>query len=131
PGVLEGRPTLRCLREESQTTVADASMPPSFLAKHLNRAASTAVAYFCLRVIAQCAADLRLDTRRAKYAVGCVDVAGSPESCGAPALVPFDGKLHVFQRYFIARNRLEQNSKRDQMAYESFTRTGASDPLNH
>ena len=43
--------------------------------------------------------------------------------------MPFDGKLHVFQRYFIARNRLEQNSKQDKMAYEAFT-TGASDPLN-
>lgn len=131
PGLLEGRPTLRYLREEYQKTVADPSMLPSFLAKHLNRASSTAVAYFDLHVIDQCAADMNLDMLRDKYAVGGVDLSETTDLTCATALVPHGGKLHVFQRYFIARNRLEQNSKRDQMAYESFTRTGAGDPLNH
>src|SRR5690606_16621381 len=43
---------------------------------------------------------------------------------------PLDGKLHLFQRYFIARERLEHKTKEDQMAYEAFTRTGAPDSLN-
>ena len=130
PGIPEGRPTMRYLREEFAKTQADPSMWPSFLTKHLNRAASTAVAYFDLQTVDQCAADMSLDMLRDKYAVGGVDLAETTDLCCATALVPFGGKLHLFQRYFIARNRLEQNSKRDQMAYEAFTRTGASDPLN-
>lgn len=130
PGIPEGRPTMRYLREEYKKTIEDPSMLPSFLAKHLNRAASTAVAFFDLHVIDQCAADMSLDMLRNKYAVGGVDLAETTDLCCATALVPCEGKLYVWQRYFIARNRLEQNSKQDKMAYEAFTRTGASDPLN-
>ena len=65
-----------------------------------------------------------------KYAVGGVDLAETTDLCCASALVPFDGKLHLFQKYFIARQRIEQNSKADKMAYESFCNTNAEDPLN-
>ena len=78
----------------------------------------------------QCAADMSIDMLRGKYAVGAVDLAETTDLCCASILVPIDGKLHLFQRYFIAENRIEQNSREDQMAYRSFTKTGASDPLN-
>src|SRR5690606_31949603 len=87
PGLPEGRPTLRYLREEFAKTQSDPSMLPSFLAKHLNRASSTAVAYFDLHVIDQCAADMSLDMLANKYAVGGVDLAETTDLCCASVLV--------------------------------------------
>src|SRR5690606_19461560 len=118
------------LEEEYQKALADPAQMPSFLAKHLNRAASSSVVYFDLHEVDRCAADMAEDMIRDRYAVGGVDIAETTDLCCASALVPLDGKLHLFQRYFIARERLEHKTKEDQMAYEAFTRTGAPDSLN-
>lgn len=130
PGIPEARPTMRYLEQEYQKALQDPAQMPSVLAKHFNRASGTSVVYFDLHTVDQCATDMSVDMIRNKYAVGAADLAETTDLCCASALVPFDGKLHLFQRYFIARNRIEQNSKQDKMAYESFTSTGASDPLN-
>lgn len=130
PGVIEARPTMRYLEDEYQKALQDPAQLPSFLCKHLNRASSMSVIYFDLDIVDKCAADMSIEMIRDKYAVGGVDLAETTDLCCASALIPFDGKLHLFQKYFIASHRIEQNSKEDKMAYESFTRTGAKDELN-
>ncbi|MED4599880.1 terminase large subunit [Paenibacillus validus] len=130
PGTREGRPTISYLEGEYQKALEDPAQMPSFLAKHLNRASSLSVVYFDLQKVDRCAVDMTEDMIRGKYAVGGVDMAETTDLCCASALVPFDGKLHLFQKYFIARQRIEQNSKADKMAYESFCNTNATDQLN-
>jgi phage terminase large subunit-like protein len=130
PGMREGRPTMSYLEGEYEKALEDPAQMPSFLAKHLNRASSMSVIYFDLSQVNRCAAVMTLDMLRDKYAVGGVDLAETTDLCCATAIIPFGGRLHVFQRYFIARQRIEQNSKDDKMAYESFCSTNASDPIN-
>lgn len=130
PGAREGRPTMGYLEGEYQKAVQDPAQMPSFLAKHLNRASSLSVVYFDLLGVDKCMADMTEAMIRDKYAAGGVDMAETTDLCCASALVPFGGRLHLFQRYFIAKTRLEKNSKMDKMAYESFCRTKADDPLN-
>ncbi len=130
PGMSSGRPTMSYLEGEYQKAVEDPAQMPSFLAKHLNRASGSSVVYFDLLQVDGCARDMSVDMIRDKYAVGGVDMAETTDLCCATVIVPMNGKLRVFQKYFIARQRIEQNSKADKMAYESFTRTAASDPLN-
>lgn len=129
PG-LGSHPTMSYLEGEYQKALEDPAQMPSFLAKHLNRASSLSMIYFDLQTVDRCAVDLGLEHIVDKYAVGGVDLAETTDLCCATALVPIAGKLHLFQKYFIASARIVQNSKADKMAYESFTRTNADDPLN-
>ena len=131
PGAGEARPTMSYLEGEYQKAIEDPAQMPSFLAKHLNRASSLSVIYFDLPVVDKCAIDMAEDMIRDLYAVGASDIAETTDLCASSALVPIKGKLYLFQKYFIARSRIEQNSKADKMAYESFTNTGASDGLNN
>ena len=131
PGIPEGRPTMSYLEGEYQKAREDPAQLPSFMAKHLNRPSSLSVVYFDLAIVDQCAIDMAEDMIRDKYAVGGVDLSETTDLCNASALIPFGGKLYLFQKYFIARSRIEQNSKADKMAYESFCNTGASDGLNN
>lgn len=129
PG-LGGRPTMSYLEGEYQKALEDPAQMPSFLAKHLNRASGMSVIYFDLAEVDRCAVDMNIDMIKDKYAVGGVDMAETTDLCCATAIVHLGGRLRVFQKYFIARQRIEQNSKADKMAYESFCETNASDPLN-
>ncbi len=129
PG-LGSHPTMSYLEGEYQKALEDPAQMPSFLAKHLNRASSMSVVYFDLPNVDRCAVDMTEDMIYEKYAVGGVDMAETTDLCCASAIVPLDGKLYLFQKYFIARARIEQNSKADKMAYESFCLTAAADPLN-
>lgn len=131
PGLVEARPTMQYLEGEYQKALQDPAQMPSFLCKHLNRASSMSVVYFDLAVVDKCAIDMTMEMIRDKYAVGASDIAETTDLCSSSALIPINGKLHLFQKYFIARSRIEQNSKADKMAYESFTNTGAPDPLNN
>lgn len=130
PGIPEGRPTMRYLKEEYLKAMEDPAQLPSFLSKHLNRASGASVVYFDLNKVDKCAIDMDLSMIQDKYAVGGVDMAETTDLCCATAIIPLDRKLYVFQKYFIACQRIEQNSKADKMAYETFTRTVAKDPLN-
>ena len=129
PG-LGDRPTLGYLEGEYQKAIEDPSMMPSFLAKHLNRASNASVSYFTLEMINACAADMSEVNYTDVYAVGGVDMAETTDLCCATAIIPKGGKLKIIQRYFIAEKRIEQNSKTDKMAYETFKCTGAQDPIN-
>lgn len=129
PG-LGSHPTMSYLEGEYQKALEDPAQMPSFLAKHLNRASSMSVVYFDLNMVDQCVVDMQEVMIRDMYAVGGVDMAETTDLCCATAIVPFGGKLHVFQKYFIASQRIEQNSRADKMAYESFCKTAAQDELN-
>jgi phage terminase large subunit-like protein len=129
PG-LGSHPTMSYLEGEYQKALEDPAQMPSFLAKHLNRASSLSIVYFDVQEINKCAADMSIEMIQDKYAVGGVDLAETTDLCCASALIPIDGILHLFQKYFIAEARLEHNTKQDKMAYESFTCTNAEDELN-
>ena len=131
PGLVEARPTMSYLEGEYQKASKDPAQMPSFLAKHLNRASSMSVVYFNLQDVDRCAIDMNIEMIQDKYAAGGADLAETTDLCCASALVPIEGKLYLFQKYFIAESRIEQNSKADKMAYESFCNTNALDPLNN
>ncbi|APM39406.1 terminase large subunit [Clostridium kluyveri] len=131
PGLIEARPTMSYLEGEYQKAFEDPAQMPSFLCKHLNRASSMCVVYFDLQQVDKCAIDMNLDMIQDKYAVGGADLAETTDLCCASALIPLNGKLYLFQKYFIASQRIEKNSKVDKMAYESFCHTNALDPFNN
>ena len=126
PG-LGSHPTMSYLEGEYKKAKADITQWPSFLSKHLNRAANASVIYFDLAEVNGCAVDVNESDYRGKYAVGGVDLAETTDLCCATALIPEGGKFTLLQRYFIAAERLEMNSKTDKMAYETFKQTEAQD----
>ncbi len=131
PGLLEARPTMSYLEGEYQKALQDPAQMPSFLCKHLNRASSMSVVYFELSQVDRCAIDMNIEMIQDKYAAGGADLSETTDLCCASALIPLNDKLYLFQKYFIAGQRIKQNSKADAMAYESFCDTNAMDPLNN
>lgn len=131
PGLIDARPTMSYLEGEYQKALQDPAQMPSFLCKHLNRASSMSVVYFNLLEVDKCAIDMNVEMIQDKYAAGGADLAETTDLCCGSALIPIDGKLYLFQKYFIAESRIEQNSKADKMAYKSFCNTNALDPLNN
>ncbi|MCG7410585.1 terminase large subunit [Paenibacillus sp. ACRRX] len=129
PG-LGSHPTMSYLEGEYQKALEDPAQMPSFLAKHLNRASSLSIIYFDLTIVDACAVSMSLDMIQDMYAVGGVDMAETTDLCCASALIPLNGKLRLIQKYFIASQRIKQNSEADKMAYESFCNTLATDPIN-
>lgn len=129
PG-LGDRPTMRYIEQEYQKALEDPDQMPSFLWRHVNRATNASVIYFDLKDIDKCASDMDVMDYTDKYAVGGVDLAETTDLCCASAIIPIDGRLKIVQKYFIASARLEKNSKVDKMAYETFCKTNAKDPLN-
>lgn len=130
PGIEEARPTYRYIREELQKAKDDPGQLPSFLNRHMNQATNSSVIYFNLKQVDSCATDMDDKILIDKYCVGACDLAETTDLCCASILLPLKSKLHLFQRYFIAEKRIEQNSKLDKMSYRSFCSTDASDPLN-
>lgn len=129
PGI-GSRPTMRYLEGEYQKALEDPAQMPSFLSKHLNRASAMSIIYFDLTKVDKCAIEMNESMIIGLYATGVVDLAETTDLCCASALIPIDGKLYLFQKYFIASQRIEQNSKNDKMAYRSFEKTNAPDSLN-
>ena len=131
PGLIDARPTMSYLEGEYQKALQDPAQMPSFLCKHLNRASSMSVVYFNLLEVDKCAIDMNIEMIQDKYAAGGADLAETTDLCCGSALIPINDKLYLFQKYFIAGQRIKQNSKADAMAYESFCNTNAMDPLNN
>lgn len=130
PGINEARPTYRYIREELQKAKEDPAQLPSFLARHMNQATNSSVIYFNLKQIDSCTVEMDDSILYDKYIIGGADLSETTDLCCASALLPLNGKLHLFQKYFIAESRIQQNSKQDKMDYESFQYTNATDPLN-
>jgi phage terminase large subunit-like protein len=124
------RPTMRYLKAEYQKTLNDPAMLPSFLAKNLNRASNQSIIYYDKIQTDKCASNLHIEEVVDTYAVVGVDLAETTDLCCATIMVPLNGRLKIFQKYFIASARLIKNSKRDKQSYESFTKTGSECPVN-
>ncbi|MBC7766192.1 MAG: terminase large subunit [Hyphomonadaceae bacterium] len=123
-------PKLRYLQQQAESARQAPEELPSFMAKHLNRASNQSVSFFDLQTINNCAIDMTEDMFKGRYAVGGVDLAETTDLCCASVLVPIGQKLYLFQKYFIASERLQGNSKQDNKDYASFVKTLANDPLN-
>ncbi len=130
PGINEARPTYSYIRGELQKAIEDPAQLPSFLNRHMNIATNSSVIYFNLKQVDACAIEMDDKILVNKYAAGAADLAETTDLVCASALLPIYKKLYLFQKYFIASQRIELNSKSDKMAYQSFQYTNASDPLN-
>lgn len=124
------RPTMGYIETEYQKALQDPTMMPSFLARHLNRAVNTSLAFFELNTINQCAGNMKQEDYKHTYAVGGVDLSETTDLTCASALIPVHDTFKLIQHYFIAEARIDKNSKNDKMAYRSFELTKAADPIN-
>lgn len=131
PGMDSDRPSIEYLREEYQKALRDHTLMPGFLSKNLNRPATATMIYLELEDVKAGRTAIRQEDYFDMYAIGGVDLAETTDLCCATALIPFDGgtKFRFIQQYFIARERLERNSKKDRMTYRSFEKTDSEDPV--
>ena len=121
PAMYEGRPTLKFLQEQWQSMKDDPIMRNTFISKHLNRQIGAGIDYFDMVDIKNSMTTIKTDDIYDTYAVGGLDLSETTDLTNATLLVmKEDGKFIIIQAYFIARECLDRNSKKDKVEYAMF-----------
>jgi len=114
-------PSLNYLQQLYETSKDDLLEKSKFTAFNLNRQIGASIDYYDMTEIRNCMGEIKKADIYDTYAVGGVDLAEVTDLCNATAnVLTDDGRMIILQAYFIAEERLAQNSKKDNMQYELF-----------
>ena len=117
----EGRPTLKFLKEQWQAMKDDPIMRNTFISKHLNRQIGAGIDYFDMVDIKNSMTTIKTEDIYDTYAVAGLDLSETTDLTNATLLImKEDGKFIILQAYFIARECLDRNSKKDKVEYAMF-----------
>ena len=117
----EGRPTLKFLKEQWQAMKDDPIMRYTFISKHLNRQIGAGIDYFDMVDIKNSMTTIKTEDVFDTYAVAGLDLSETTDLTNATLLImKEDGKFIILQAYFIARECLDRNSKKDKVEYAMF-----------
>jgi phage terminase large subunit-like protein len=117
----EGRPTMKFLQEQWQAMKDDPIMRNTFISKHLNRQIGAGIDYFDMVDIKNSMTTIKTDDIFDTYAVAGLDLSETTDLTNATLLImKEDGKFIILQAYFIARECLDRNSKKDKVEYAMF-----------
>ena len=117
----EGRPTLKFLQEQWQAMKDDPIMIYTFISKHLNRKIGAGIYFFDMVDIKNSMTTIKTEDVFDTYAVAGLDLSETTDLTNATLLImKEDGKFIILQAYFIARECLDRNSKKDKVEYAMF-----------
>ena len=117
----EGRPTLKFLKEQWQAMKDDPIRRYTFISKHLNRQIGAGIDYFDMVDIKNSMTTIKTEDVFDTYAVAGLDLSETTDLTNATLLImKEDGKFIILQAYFIARECLDRNSKKDKVEYAMF-----------
>lgn len=129
PAMREGRPTTEFLRTQFESMKDDPMLRKSFIAKHLNRQIGASIEYFDIIAIRNAMRKVLPEEYTDTYACGGVDLAETTDLCNATAEILTVEKHIYLQAYFIAEERLAQNSEKDKQDYFSMTNLDTGDRI--
>lgn len=121
PSMDQDRPSLNYLQQLYETSKDDPLELLKFTAYNLNRQIGAGMTYFDMIEIKNAMTTIKTEEIYDTYAVAGVDLSETTDLTNATATVLKENKLITLQAYFIAEERLERNSKKDNMLYKLFT----------
>ena len=69
-----------------------------------------------------------LFTIRCCYAVGGIDLSRTTDLTACCAIIQRDGRLHVFAKFFLPAERIDEATERDGIPYQAYIRRGLLQP---
>ena len=102
------------------------AMKIEFLVKICNIKQSSQRAWLSAKQINSCFAleAPPLEKLKSVYCVGGIDLSQTRDLTAASIIVEMDGKLYVYVRFFMPRNKLEEATARDGVPYRIFVERG-------
>lgn len=95
-----------------------------YCSKQINRPMSSLSVFLTRDILIPNAKELKKEWYFDTYGLFAIDMSATTDLTCATALIPQPDRSFIFlQRYFMAENRLEHNSKEDKKEYHKFTDT--------
>lgn len=117
--------TVDYLLEEIAIAEGSLSKKAEFLVKYCNIKQNSSVAWLDSTSIGKCVGDpYELDSFRGCYCVGGIDLSRTTDLTAAVIVIERDGKLYVFSKFYMPRERLEEMIARDGIPYNMYVARG-------
>lgn len=113
------------LREEIVVAEGSLSKKAEFITKYCNLKQSSSQAWLPANCVEHaCGAPLSLADFSGCYAVGGIDLSRTTDLTACVCLIERDEKIHIFARFFMPREKLEEATARDGIPYNIYVQRG-------
>ena len=111
--------------EEIAIAEGSLSKKSEFLTKYCNIKQNSSTAWIRAQDIEKCSGPhLNLDDFRRCYAVGGIDLSRTTDLTACCAIIQRENKLHVFAKFFIPAEKVEEATARDGLPYRAYIQRG-------
>lgn len=101
------------------------SKKAEFLTKYCNIKQSSSLAWLPAQSVeSACGKALRLEDFRGCYCVGGIDLSQTRDLTACVAVIERDGRLHVFAKFFLPAEKIEEATARDGIPYDIYIKRG-------
>lgn len=96
-----------------------------FLAKFCNIKQNASQAWLSVQAVELCSGEaLRMEDFRGCYCVGGIDLSRTTDLTAACVVIEKGGRLYVFARFWLPREKLQEAAARDSMPYDIYVQRG-------
>lgn len=113
------------LLEEIAVAEGSLSKKAEFLTKYCNIKQNSSQAWLSTKAVEKCSGKpICLDDFRNTYCVGGIDLSRTTDLTACTAIIEKDGKMHVFAKFFLPAEKLEEATARDGLPYSAYIKRG-------
>ena len=114
------------LQEEIAVAEGSLSKKAEFLTKYCNIKQNSALAWLSTEAVdkAYSGTPLQLDDFRGCYCVGGIDLSRTTDLTAACVLIEKAGRLHVFCRFYLPAEKIDEAAIRDNLPYRIYVQRG-------
>lgn len=117
--------TVEYLQEQIRIAYNSLSKKTEFLTKHCNVKQNSSVAWLpAIEIEAISGEELELKNFQKCYCVGGIDLSRTTDLTACVIVIEKGGKLYVFARFFLPKNKLEIATERDGLPYALYVQKG-------
>ena len=113
------------LLEEIAIAEGSLSKKAEFLTKYCNIKQNSSQAWLSTQVVEKASGpQLRLEDFRGSYCVGGIDLSQTRDLTACCAVIEKDGKLSVFEQFFLPAEKIDEATERDGVPYNAYIQRG-------
>ena len=117
------------LLEEIAVAEGSLSKKAEFITKYCNIKQNSSVAWLPTQLVdAACGSPFALEEFRNCYCVGGIDLSQTRDLTACCVIVEKDGVLHVFMKFFLPREKIDEAIERDGVPYNAYIARGILQP---
>lgn len=113
------------LREEIAIAEGSLSKKSEFIVKYCNVKQNSSIAWLRSTDVKKTVSDgLKLKDFRSSYCVGGIDLSRTTDLTSCCVVIEKGGKLYVFSKFFLPREKIDEATARDGLPYRAFIQRG-------